>query len=98
LGRCEPIDGRPRWPSTESIAKIPAATQTDIERFLELDMRRALRSAPKRNLMGYLFPVSKPVSAAISTMAVSRQNMAGTQLRSLAKATVCLLSRCSVTR
>lgn len=47
LGRCEPIDGRPRWPSTESIAKIPAATQTDIGQSLEFDMRRALRSAPK---------------------------------------------------
>jgi phage repressor protein C with HTH and peptisase S24 domain len=30
-------DGRPRWPSTESIAKILAATQTDIGHFLALD-------------------------------------------------------------
>lgn len=30
-------DGRPRWPSTESIAKILAATKTDIEQFLAPD-------------------------------------------------------------
>lgn len=36
-------DGRPRWPSTESIAKILAATQTDIEQFLALDGSGAQR-------------------------------------------------------
>jgi phage repressor protein C with HTH and peptisase S24 domain len=30
-------DGRPRWPSTESIAKILAATQTDVDLFLTLE-------------------------------------------------------------
>jgi phage repressor protein C with HTH and peptisase S24 domain len=33
-------DGRPRWPSTESIAKILAATRTEIESFLGLEESR----------------------------------------------------------
>jgi phage repressor protein C with HTH and peptisase S24 domain len=33
-------DGRPRWPSTESIAKILAATRTEIESFLGLEEGR----------------------------------------------------------
>ena len=40
-------DGRPRWPSTESIAKILTATQTDIEQFLALDAGRASRAVLK---------------------------------------------------
>jgi len=31
------VDGRPRWPSTESIAKILDATRTDVSVFLGLD-------------------------------------------------------------
>jgi len=40
-------DGRPRWPSTESIAKILTATRTDIEQFLAPDTGRARRSVSK---------------------------------------------------
>jgi len=44
-------DGRPRWPSTESIAKILAATQTDFEQFLAADGLRALdRRSPTREI------------------------------------------------
>ncbi len=44
-------DGRPRWPSTESIAKILEATRTDLSVFLGLDQgsraaRRGLRQVP----------------------------------------------------
>lgn len=44
-------DGRPRWPSTESIAKILEATRTDLAAFLGLDgssrsARRGLRQVP----------------------------------------------------
>jgi phage repressor protein C with HTH and peptisase S24 domain len=38
-------DGRPRWPSTESIAKILAATGEPLESFVDLATRRR-RSAP----------------------------------------------------
>ena len=38
-------DGRPRWPSTESLAKIIAATQSSIEEFMEL--MRAPSGAPR---------------------------------------------------
>lgn len=31
-------EGRPRWPSTESIAKILAATETSLDEFAELEM------------------------------------------------------------
>jgi phage repressor protein C with HTH and peptisase S24 domain len=31
-------DGRPRWPSTESVAKILAATDSSFEAFLDLDV------------------------------------------------------------
>ena len=40
-------DGRPRWPSTESIAKILTATQTDIEHFLAHDTGPAPHSVSK---------------------------------------------------
>lgn len=40
-------DGRPRWPSTESIAKILKATQTDIEHFLAVDTGPASHSVSK---------------------------------------------------
>ncbi len=43
-------DGRPRWPSTESISKILSATATDISAFLGLaetrETRRPLRLVP----------------------------------------------------
>lgn len=38
-------DGRPRWPSTESLAKIIAATQSSMEEFMAL---MALRPTAKR--------------------------------------------------
>ncbi len=38
-------DGRPRWPSTESISKILAVTQTDIRQFLLSDEEKAPREA-----------------------------------------------------
>ena len=49
-------DGRPRWPSTESISKILEATRTDIAAFLGLEdaprtaSRKALRDIP---LLGF---------------------------------------------
>jgi phage repressor protein C with HTH and peptisase S24 domain len=42
-------DGRPRWPSTESIAKILAATQTDVGQFLAADDRRRHLSTSSRD-------------------------------------------------
>jgi phage repressor protein C with HTH and peptisase S24 domain len=42
-------DGRPRWPSTESIAKILAATGESLEGFVGL-ARRQTRPAPKASL------------------------------------------------
>jgi phage repressor protein C with HTH and peptisase S24 domain len=44
-------DGRPRWPSTESIAKILAATGESLEGFVGL-ARRQTQPAPKRSLEG----------------------------------------------
>ncbi len=41
-------DGRPRWPSTESIAKILEATRSDIAVFLGLHERRSAVSRPVR--------------------------------------------------
>jgi phage repressor protein C with HTH and peptisase S24 domain len=38
-------DGRPRWPSTESISKILAVTRTDIRQFLLSDEEEAPREA-----------------------------------------------------
>ena len=43
----EAQDGKLRWPSTESIAKILTATQTDIEHFLAVDTGPASHSASK---------------------------------------------------
>ncbi|MCX5568352.1 MULTISPECIES: S24 family peptidase [Kaistia] len=34
------VDGRPRWPSTESISKILEATGEPLDRFMELTIRR----------------------------------------------------------
>ncbi len=42
------VDGRPRWPSTESIAKILEATGTEIAVFLGLAAPAARRPAVKR--------------------------------------------------
>ena len=41
-------DGRPRWPSTESIAKILGATGASLDEFVALIRRRAGAAAPKR--------------------------------------------------
>lgn len=38
-------DGRPRWPSTESIAKILEATRSDIAGFLGIGDRKAAKAA-----------------------------------------------------
>jgi phage repressor protein C with HTH and peptisase S24 domain len=40
-------DGRPRWPSTESIAKILAATGASVEEFIALLDKKASRPAPR---------------------------------------------------
>jgi phage repressor protein C with HTH and peptisase S24 domain len=42
-------DGRPRWPSTESLAKILDATQTRMESFLDL-METEIRTGHRRAL------------------------------------------------
>ena len=39
-------DGRPRWPSTESIAKVLAATGETLERFVGLARRDAKPATP----------------------------------------------------
>src|SRR5918998_4046214 len=44
-------DGRPRWPSTESIAKILAATGEPLENFVAMARRRA-RGEPKSQGFG----------------------------------------------
>lgn len=41
-------DGRPRWPSTESIAKILEATRSDIAAFLGLNQKKTTASRPVR--------------------------------------------------
>src|ERR1700738_4017234 len=45
-------DGRERWPSTESVAKAPAATNSSIDTFVQLigDGTRTLQSVP---LLGF---------------------------------------------
>ena len=43
-------DGRPRWPSTESIAKILGATRTEIGAFLGFDEAPAPAAAPGRQV------------------------------------------------
>jgi phage repressor protein C with HTH and peptisase S24 domain len=40
-------DGRPRWPSTESIAKILAATGASVEEFISLLSQKAARRSPR---------------------------------------------------
>ena len=40
-------DGRLRWPSTESIAKVLAATQTDVEHFLTAGGERDSSTSPR---------------------------------------------------
>ncbi|HEX9904022.1 MAG TPA: helix-turn-helix transcriptional regulator [Propylenella sp.] len=54
-------DGRPRWPSTESIAKVLAATGESLEGFVGLARRRtappALESNAESPLRGSLRPV-----------------------------------------
>lgn len=40
-------EGRPRWPSTESIAKILAATGASIDEFISLLSKKSRRSAPR---------------------------------------------------
>jgi phage repressor protein C with HTH and peptisase S24 domain len=40
-------EGRPRWPSTESIAKILAATGASVDEFIALLSRRPKRAAPR---------------------------------------------------
>ncbi|WP_152045085.1 S24 family peptidase [Aureimonas psammosilenae] len=44
-------DGRPRWPSTESIAKIIEATKTTPEEFTALMLGKALPLVPVRTLV-----------------------------------------------
>lgn len=39
-------DGRPRWPSTESLAKIIAATHSSMAEFMELMAPKSARSVP----------------------------------------------------
>jgi phage repressor protein C with HTH and peptisase S24 domain len=54
-------DGRPRWPSTESIAKVLAATGESLEGFIGLSRRNASRATrpatANENLRGGLRPV-----------------------------------------
>ena len=54
-------DGRPRWPSTESIAKILAATGETLEGFVGLTGRRRLAGlrdlAPQERFQAHLRPV-----------------------------------------
>ena len=40
-------EGRPRWPSTESLAKILAATGANVEEFMSLLHKRPRRPAPR---------------------------------------------------
>ncbi|MEX0590930.1 MAG: helix-turn-helix transcriptional regulator, partial [Xanthobacteraceae bacterium] len=40
-------EGRPRWPSTESIAKILSATGASVEEFMSLLSKKARRAAPR---------------------------------------------------
>lgn len=46
-------DGRPRWPSTESIAKILAATGTTVDVFVNLIADSARGAAPSVPLIGF---------------------------------------------
>jgi phage repressor protein C with HTH and peptisase S24 domain len=52
-------DGRPRWPSTESIAKVLAATGETLDHFVSLAERkqRARRETAPRNALNGLGPV-----------------------------------------
>jgi len=40
-------EGRPRWPSTESIAKILSATGASVDEFISLLSKKSRRSAPR---------------------------------------------------
>jgi phage repressor protein C with HTH and peptisase S24 domain len=40
-------EGRPRWPSTESIAKVLQATGANVEEFMSLLSKKARRQAPR---------------------------------------------------
>lgn len=46
------VDGRPRWPSTESISKALEATSTDIDNFLTLLTEGTLRARKRVPLIG----------------------------------------------
>ena len=67
-------DGRERWPSTESVSKALAATNSSIDTFVQLigDGARTVQSVP---LLGF----AQAAPAAISTMAVFRPARAGTR-------------------
>ena len=67
-------DGRERWPSTESVAKALAATNSSIDSFVQLigDTARTAQSVP---LLGF----AQAGAAALSTMAAFRPARAGTR-------------------
>ncbi|MGO4673836.1 helix-turn-helix transcriptional regulator [Bosea sp. 2YAB26] len=46
-------DGRERWPSTESIAKILGATGASLDEFMSVVMHRAAAPAPTIPLLGF---------------------------------------------
>ena len=61
-------DGRERWPSTESVSKALAATNSSIDTFVQLigDGARSLQSVP-------LLGLAQAGAAAISTARISRR-------------------------
>ena len=75
-------DGRPRWPSTESIAKILAATGSSLDEFVALldgsAQRRATAGCRRSGRPCRCSASRRPAPAASSTMPAFRPARAGT--------------------